>query len=154
MKVMNYKWAISIVLSMGCLTMGVVSTVQADEEAAVNMRIRPVVTLNDINIAGRVKPVEMAEKTEIVAEAGSTDAVDLGAKLYGAACGACHDTGAAGAPIVGNKGVWSARIAKGVDVLVGSATNGKGAMPPKGGQMHLTDDDIKALVAYMVEQSS
>jgi cytochrome c5 len=40
-----------------------------------------------------------------------------------------------------------------MDSLYKNAINGKGAMPPKGGSMALSDDDVKAAVAYMVEQS-
>ena len=62
-------------------------------------------------------------------------------------------SGAAGAPKLGDKGAWGSRIAAGMDSLYKNAINGKGAMPPKGGSMALSDDDVKAAVAYMVEQS-
>jgi cytochrome c5 len=40
-----------------------------------------------------------------------------------------------------------------MDALNAAAINGKGAMPPKGGRMDLSDDDVRAAVAYMVEQA-
>ncbi|MBL4761906.1 MAG: c-type cytochrome [Gammaproteobacteria bacterium] len=165
---MNCNLTISTLLSVVCLNIGFVSVAFADDEAmvnetAVNERIRPVVTLDDIRIAGREKPemaievkqtpVDMAA-LDAKTDSAPADVAALGAKTYKAACALCHDTGVAGAPVVGNKAGWAARIALGVDALVVSATKGKGAMPPKGGQMQLTDDDIKAIVAYMVEQSS
>lgn len=67
-------------------------------------------------------------------------------------CFACHGTGAAGAPIVGNKAAWKDRIATGMKTLYDVAIHGKGAMPPKGGTT-LSDDDIKAVVDYMVSKS-
>jgi cytochrome c5 len=62
-------------------------------------------------------------------------------------------SGAAGSPKLGDKGAWGPRIAAGMDSLYNNALKGKGGMPPKGGRMELSDDDVKAAVAYMVEQS-
>ena len=76
-----------------------------------------------------------------------------GKKVYDEACFACHGTGAAGAPKVGDKAAWAPRIKQGMDVLVKHAIQGKGAMPPKGGRMDLSDDAIRNAVAYMVSQS-
>ena len=81
-------------------------------------------------------------------------AADLakGKSVYAAACFVCHATGAAGAPLLGNKALWEPRLAQGMDVLNANAINGKGGMPPKGGRMDLSDDDIRAAVAYMVDE--
>jgi cytochrome c5 len=76
-----------------------------------------------------------------------------GAATYEKACKACHMTGAAGSPKIGDKAAWEPRIAQGMDTLYNSSIKGKGAMPPKGGQMQLSDDEIKAAVDYMVSQS-
>ena len=67
------------------------------------------------------------------------------------ACFACHGTGAAGAPKLGDKAAWAPRVATGRDALLASAINGKGAMPPKGGQMHLSDAEIAASIDYMLD---
>ncbi len=74
-----------------------------------------------------------------------------GEAVYNGTCFACHKTGVAGAPVFGNKNLWAPRIAKGMDALFNSALKGKGAMPPKGGNGTLSDDEVKAAVAYMVE---
>ena len=74
-------------------------------------------------------------------------------KTYRQACAACHATGAAGAPKTGDKAAWKDRIAAGMDTMVKHAIEGKGAMPPKGGRPNLSDDKIKALVEYMVNES-
>ena len=76
-----------------------------------------------------------------------------GQKIYQTSCQACHATGAAGAPKLGDKEVWAPRIATGMDVLLASAINGKNAMPPNGACMSCSDDDLKAAVEYMVSQS-
>ena len=82
-------------------------------------------------------------------------AADLakGKAVYGAACFVCHTTGAAGAPKLGDKGLWAPRIAQGMDALNTTALRGKGAMPPKGGRMDIPDADVLAAVAYMVSES-
>jgi cytochrome c5 len=76
-----------------------------------------------------------------------------GKKVYDTACFACHASGVAGSPKLGDKEAWVARIATGMDALYTTALKGKGAMPPKGGNMSLPDADVKAAVDYMVEQS-
>lgn len=83
--------------------------------------------------------------------APAENAID-GQALYNA-CAACHATGAAGAPIVGDAAAWAPRIAAGMETMVNSAIHGKGAMPPKGGSMHLNDDEIRAIVEFMVNKS-
>ena len=65
---------------------------------------------------------------------------------------ACHATGAANAPKLGDKAAWAPRIAQGLPTLVTNAIKGKGAMPPKGGST-ASDADIKAAVEYMVSAS-
>ena len=80
-------------------------------------------------------------------------ATSEGKKLYKTVCFTCHDAGVAGAPIVGNKAQWAARIAQGQDALYHTALNGKGAMPAKGGNPALDDNVVKAAVDYMVSHS-
>jgi cytochrome c5 len=66
-------------------------------------------------------------------------------------CGACHNTGAAGAPKIDDKAAWAPRVAQGKAALITSVTNGKGAMPPKGGAT-LSDDEIKGVVDYVLSK--
>ncbi len=74
-----------------------------------------------------------------------------GDAVYNASCSACHGTGAAGAPKVGDKGAWGPRIAQGKATLYQHALNGIRAMPPKGMCMTCSDDEIKAAVDYMTK---
>lgn len=80
-----------------------------------------------------------------------------GKAVYDQACFACHATGAANAPKLGDKADWAPRIAQGMDVLNEHAIKGyqgaKGMMPAKGGRSDLSDDAVKNATAYMVEQS-
>jgi len=73
-----------------------------------------------------------------------------GKAVFEATCVACHGTGLAGAPKTGNKAAWAPRIKNGMDALYKAALHGLNAMPPKGGNPALSDDDVKAAVDYMV----
>ena len=122
---------------------------QSDEE--------PVVEVMDTieDIAMRLKPVmtldEMRSNMTVASAAGG--AADKSPdQLYQSACLACHTTGAAGAPKIGVAADWSGRLAKGLDGLSTSAINGIGAMPPRGGSQ-FSDDQIKAVVEYILDQS-
>lgn len=81
----------------------------------------------------------------------------LGQATYEGKCKACHATGAAGSPKLEDKANWAPRIAQGMDTLVKHALEGfkgsVGFMPPKGGFTTLSDDEVKAAVAYMVSQA-
>ena len=103
--------------------------------------------------APEAAPAAVEAAVEQVAEAAAPAApaaVD-GQAVYTTACFACHGTGAAGAPKLGDKAAWEARVALGKDALMASAMNGKGAMPPKGGQMHLSEAEISASIDYMLD---
>lgn len=85
----------------------------------------------------------------IAAPGGAAFAAD-GKAVYDKTCVACHATGVANAPKLGDKAAWAPRIATGRDALVAAVIKGKGAMPPKAGAAALGDDDIKAAVDYLV----
>ncbi|HEX5056730.1 MAG TPA: c-type cytochrome [Gammaproteobacteria bacterium] len=116
-------------------------------------RIQPIGKLNlQSSPAQPAQPVQVATATAAAAPADA-GAQDTGSRVFGSICQACHMTGAAGAPVVGNKAAWAPRIAQGKDALYNSALNGKNAMPPKGGNPALSDAEVKAAVDYMVKQS-
>lgn len=97
----------------------------------------------------RIKPIAQvtvgAPKVVKVVAASPKD-------LYQASCFSCHGTGAAGAPKLGDKGEWKARIAKGKSTLYKHAIEGFKGMPPKGGSS-LSDADMNAVVDYMIVNS-
>ncbi|MCR9105631.1 MAG: c-type cytochrome [Gammaproteobacteria bacterium] len=78
-----------------------------------------------------------------------------GEDVYNAACMACHATGAGGAPLVGDTAAWGDRIAQGMDVLYVAGIEGVPGtgMIAKGGCMSCSDEEIKAAVDHMVENS-
>ena len=96
----------------------------------------------------RIQPVAKFElaKAEPAAAAGPKD----GATIYNSVCGACHNSGAAGAPKLDDKGAWAPRVATGKEALYKSVIGGKGAMPAKGGAADLSDAEIKGAVDYVL----
>ena len=82
--------------------------------------------------------------------AGAAASPSGGEGVYKAACAACHAAGVAGAPKIGDKSGWGARIAKGKPTLYEHAIKGFNAMPAKGGNSSLADADVKAAVDYLL----
>lgn len=76
-----------------------------------------------------------------------------GKAVYEKTCVACHGTGVAGAPKLGDKAAWRERIEEGLHDLTEEAIRGKGAMPPRGGNSALSDAEVRAAVAYLMENS-
>jgi cytochrome c5 len=102
-------------------------------------------------VAARVRPV--ADEGFALKDMNAPKVLQGGQAVYTAVCAACHATGAAGAPKVGDAGAWSARIGQGYDTLVQHAVNGIRAMPAKGGNPDLDDIEVARAMVYMANQS-
>lgn len=76
-----------------------------------------------------------------------------GKAVVDAVCSNCHATGVNGAPKIGDKDAWSKLSSHGLTGLTQVALKGIRQMPPHGGNMALTDTEIKRAVTYMVNQS-
>jgi cytochrome c5 len=121
-------------------------------QAAIEDRIRPVgrvAMLGDEELA--------AAAAAITAAPTPVEAAMSGPQVYNAACIVCHaPPGVGGAPPLGDAANWGPRIAQGLETLHMHAINGfqgaAGFMPPKGGRVDLSDEEIIAAVDYMVEQ--
>jgi cytochrome c5 len=121
-------------------------------QAAIDERIKPVgriLLMGDAELAAAAAAAVAAPKPVAT--------VMTGPQVYNAACIVCHQPGVTtGAPTVGDAAAWAPRIAQGKDTLYTHALTGfqgtKGFMPPKGGRVDLSDDEIKAAVDYLVEQ--
>lgn len=83
------------------------------------------------------------------AVAGAAD----GKAIYRQVCAACHATGVAGAPKLGDQAAWATRLRAGRAALMVSVLNGKGQMPPKGGNVSLSDEDTRAALEYMMGEA-
>ena len=110
-------------------------------------------------IRNRIKPVgQVCLQGEECGEAAAAPAAASsgprsGSEVYDAACMACHTTGAAGAPVIGNADQWAPRIDKGLDPLIDHASNGFNAMPAKGGCASCSDEEIVAAIEHIIDQS-
>ena len=105
-----------------------------------------------IVIAGSITFTSVANETQL---AQLTDGFNAQQK-YMASCFACHSTGAAGAPKVGAgmSAEWEPRLEKGLDAVVQNAINGINTMPAKGLCFDCTDEDLRAIVEYMIDSSN
>jgi len=126
------------------------------------MNIKALAIIGVLVVTGSVIAYNLAPSQSQPGEGAAMVAVNIpdlselekaGETLYNASCAACHDSGAAGAPVVGQKGDWSARIKAGEKTLYEHAIKGFNGMPPKGGNMSLGDDQVKVIVDYMVKAS-
>jgi len=75
-----------------------------------------------------------------------------GEVTYQSACFSCHGAGVAGAPKLGDADAWRPRRDKGVETLYEHSIKGFNAMPPKGGFINLSDEQVQAGVDYMLSQ--
>lgn len=101
--------------------------------------------------AAEAPPAAAAAAPAAAAPAGGAGQA-AGKAVYESTCVACHGTGVAGAPKFGDKAAWAPRLAAGFDEVLKIATQGKGAMPPKGGST-ASDADFKAAVEYLVNSA-
>ncbi|HEX2138478.1 MAG TPA: c-type cytochrome [Woeseiaceae bacterium] len=118
----------------------------------VNTRLQPFSEVylpgDDLTAGGpQVAAMENAEPVE---------ATMSGPQVYNEACIACHGPGIGGAPRYGDAAAWGPRIEQGMEVLVEHAISGyqgeTGFMPPKGGRMDLSDEEVAAAVEYIVSE--
>lgn len=109
---------------------------EAQSAAAVETRVRPV-----------------ADEGFVLKDANAPKVLLAGDAVYTANCAACHTSGAAGAPKLGDASGWAARIAQGYDTLVKHAVEGIRAMPAKGGNPDLDDVEVARAVVYMANQA-
>ncbi len=127
------------------LSVGTMPAMSPVADSSVDERIKPV---------GQVRVADGSEPAAPAAEASAPTAASgeaaPGEAIYGKSCVVCHAAGVAGAPKLGDKGAWEARIALGIDGLLKTAINGKGAMPPRGTCGDCSDDDLRAAIEYML----
>jgi len=157
-----FKYSFS--LAFGGLVLGMSSTAFSQSVAD---NIRPVgqvctnvdtctqTKFSDADNRGSVEEID--EKPDAATPIGSTQApVSQGgfdaAAVYQQSCFACHASGAAGAPLLGDAEVWSSRTEKGMEAVMNNVINGFNAMPAKGMCMDCSESDLRAIVEYMIAQ--
>jgi len=121
---------------------------------AVARRLQPVGTV--VVDPNQPAPAAAAPAQVAAAPAGNSappaaaGAGGKGKSVYDATCMVCHAAGVAGAPKAADRAAWAPRLKSGMPALYASSMKGKNAMPPKGGNLALSDADVKAAVDYMV----
>ncbi len=105
--------------------------------------VKKLESIAQVNTGGAI--VEQASTQVVTAFDGTLD----GKIIYDNACMSCHLSGLAGAPKL-VAADWTNRMANGMEALITNSINGKGAMPPRGGRMDLSDEQMKVVVEFMV----
>ncbi len=73
-----------------------------------------------------------------------------GRDVYRQVCQSCHDNGKSGSPRLDDLAGWSNRLEHGRRELYASALNGKGAMPARGGERSLSDEEVRSAVDFII----
>jgi cytochrome c5 len=140
------------------LALGLTVCDTAGAAGAASKLIAPVgVVVVDSGAPAQSGFIKVAATTAPAANAAAGGAMHPGGeKVFKSVCFMCHQTGAGGAPILGNKSDWAPRIAKGKPTLYKHALEGftgnNGMMPSRGGNPGLKDDEVKAAVDFMVSK--
>lgn len=101
-------------------------------------------------VAARIQPVG---KVEFAAAAPAGGAARSSEDIVKTVCAACHTTGAAGAPKIGDKAAWGPRLKQGLNGLLANSIKGIGGMPPRGGGADLSDAELANAIVHMANQS-
>ena len=86
-----------------------------------------------------------------IKDASSAGALKTGEQVYQAQCSACHASGAAGSPKLGDDAAWGPRVKTGYEMLLTSALKGKNAMGAQGGG-DFSDLEIGRAVVYLANK--
>ncbi len=105
--------------------------------------------LTSESVAARIQPVARVEFGAPSAAAGARS----GEAIVKATCATCHQAGVANAPKIGDAKSWAPRLKEGLKGMLANAIKGKGAMPPRGGDASLSDDELARAIVYMANQS-
>ena len=76
-----------------------------------------------------------------------------GSDIYASNCLACHASGVAGAPILGDVAAWTDRLSKGIETVYSNAINGINMMPARGTCASCSDDEVIAAIDYILDNS-
>jgi len=99
-------------------------------------------------VAARIQPVGKVE----FGSASGSGAAKSGEEIVKEVCAACHQTGVANAPKIGDKAAWAPRLKLGLSGLLQSVVKGKGAMAPRAGTS-LSDQELAGAIVSMANQA-
>lgn len=134
-------------------TQGAFTSNSEEYLATVSERLEP---FGKVNMPGDDLSAEGPQSAEATTPT-PVAATLTGPQVYNEACIACHGSGIGGAPMITSSEAWKERIAQGPDTLrqhaVQGYTGSAGYMPPKGGRLDLSDDEIYGAVDYMISEA-
>ena len=107
---------------------------------------------NDLVTPAGAEAASPPSNEEVIENALVQEEVFDAEGAYQQSCFACHASGAAGAPILGDLEAWDSRMEKGMDAVMNNVINGVNAMPAKGMCMDCSEADLRAIVDYMITQ--
>jgi len=155
--VLAFAVPITVIVMLTQLVTGSADVVTSNpglSEDAIAKRLKPVgevtVDASQSKLAAQSAAAAGAPAGPAMTTAAGKSAGGKGKAVYDAACTVCHAAGVAGAPKAGDKTAWAPRLKAGMKALYVSSIKGKNAMPPKGGNLSLSDADVNAAVDYMV----
>jgi len=104
--------------------------------------------MSEAAVAERLKPVG-----EVVLGDKSSGAQRSGEQVAKEVCQTCHGAGLLAAPKIGDQAAWKPRLAQGEKTLVMHALKGIRAMPAKGGNPSLSDEEVTRAAIWMANQA-
>ena len=115
--------------------------------AAVTQEAAPeAATQETAPVAATLETAPAAAPVQAIASDSSLEAE----KTYNSVCAACHASGLINAPIPGSAEM-AQRAEAGLDAMWQNSLNGLNAMPARGGRPDLSDEQIKAIVEFMIK---
>lgn len=99
----------------------------------------------------RTEPA-LADSSTTEKDTNITKVALSGEEVYVNRCAACHEAGVLNSPKIGDTAAWAPRISQGLDTLLYSVLNGKGAMASQKGPLN-TDEELKSAVIYLTNKS-
>jgi len=143
-KMMGY---VCVALTVFTITVMILARILGGHEPDPSDQLMRNALIDRIAPSGQVRTAAMAE-AEAAAAPAEVVVNRSPEELYQGACAACHAAGVANAPKLGDAAAWDERNALGLEALVASVINGKGAMPARGGSSY-SDEDIERAVKHL-----
>lgn len=141
-----------LAMKMSDLTADIYKAETEEYQQEVAKRLAP---FGDVYLPGE----EESAPAPRVAEVPASEPVETmlsGPQVYNEACIACHGAGIGGAPMLSDAANWAPRLEQGMETLrthaIEGYTGNAGYMPPKGGRLDLSDEEVYAAIDYMISQ--